>query len=99
MLSKILDNSVPQYKMKSVIAKLLKSDKFIELVIATGYWDLPEMVEILTSLPTSFHVMVFHSVCNWVKNIQRKPIKSKNNSSLAPLPVRTARLERVFVFI
>lgn len=50
MIPKILDNSVPQYQMKSVIAELLNSNKFTELAIATGYWDLPGMVEIFDEL-------------------------------------------------
>jgi len=49
-LPKIIDNSIPQYQMKSVIAELLGSDKFTELAIATGYWDLPGMVEIFDEL-------------------------------------------------
>lgn len=49
-VSKILDNSIPQYQMKSVIAQQLKSDVFTELSIATGYWDLPGMVEIFDEL-------------------------------------------------
>src|SRR5690242_16345577 len=50
MIPKILDNSVQQYQMKSVIVDLLKSNKFTELAIATGYWDLPGMVEIFDEL-------------------------------------------------
>jgi ERCC4-related helicase len=49
-LSKILDNSIPQYQLKTVIAEFLKSDKYTEVAIATGYWDLPGMVEIFDEL-------------------------------------------------
>src|SRR5580765_5847355 len=50
MIPKILDNSVPQYQMKTVIGELLRSDEFKELAIATGYWDLRGMVEIFDQL-------------------------------------------------
>ena len=50
MLSKILDNSIPQYELKNVIADLLKDNRFTEISIATGYWDLPGMVDIFDSL-------------------------------------------------
>lgn len=50
MLSKILDNSIPQYELRNVIADLLKDNRFTEISIATGYWDLPGMVDIFDSL-------------------------------------------------
>ena len=49
-LPKILDNSNDQYQLKSVLVELLKSEKFTEISIATGYWDLPGMVEIFDEL-------------------------------------------------
>lgn len=50
MFSKILDNSIPKYQLKTVLAELLKSGKFTEISIATGYWDLPGMVSIFDEL-------------------------------------------------
>ena len=50
MLSKILDNSIDKYQLKYVIKELLISNNYSELSIATGYWDLPGMVEIFEEL-------------------------------------------------
>jgi superfamily II DNA or RNA helicase len=50
MLSKILDNSIPKYQLKTVIADFLKNDRITEVAIATGYWDLPGMVDIFEEL-------------------------------------------------
>lgn len=50
MPSKILDNSSEQYQLKTAICSLLKSPDFSQVSIATGYWDLPGMVEIFDDL-------------------------------------------------
>ncbi len=50
MIPKILDNSVEKYQLKTVLSEQLKSEKFTEVAIATGYWDLPGMVEIYEEL-------------------------------------------------
>lgn len=50
MISKILDNSIPKYQLKTVISELLKSNHYSEIAIATGYWDLPGMVDIFDEL-------------------------------------------------
>ena len=50
MSSKILDNSTPQYELRTIIGDYLKTDKFKEVAIATGYWDLPGMVDISEEL-------------------------------------------------
>lgn len=50
MHSKILDNSIPKYQLKTVIAEFLKSEQFTEVAIASGYWDLPGMVDIFDEL-------------------------------------------------
>ncbi len=50
MNPKILDNSIPQYQLKAVLSEHLKSNRFSEISIATGYWDLPGMVEIYDEL-------------------------------------------------
>ena len=44
---KILDNSAPKFQMKTYLTDLLTSSKYTELSIATGYWDLPGMLELL----------------------------------------------------
>ena len=66
MLPKIIDNSAPHYEMKSVFAEQLKSDKFKELTIATGYWDLPGMVDIFDELTHLLSRDGVRSVCFWV---------------------------------
>ena len=49
---KILDNSTPQFQLKTHLTDLLTSGKYTELSIATGYWDLPGMLELLPALET-----------------------------------------------
>ncbi len=44
---KLLDNSAPQFQIKTYLTNLLTSNKYSELSIATGYWDLPGMLEML----------------------------------------------------
>jgi len=44
---KILDNSSPTFQLKTYLTELLTSNKYTELSIATGYWDLPGMLELL----------------------------------------------------
>ena len=46
MPAKILDNSIDKYQLKHVLKGLLLSDQYSQISIATGYWDLPGMVEI-----------------------------------------------------
>ena len=50
MNPKILDNSIPQYQLKAILSEYLKNNDFSEISIATGYWDLPGMVEIFDEL-------------------------------------------------
>jgi len=47
---KIIDNSNDIYQLKSFLEKQLISNQFSQFSIATGYWDLPVMVELLSSL-------------------------------------------------
>lgn len=47
---KLIDNSLPQYELKALISGLLKNNRFSEVAIATGYWDLPGMVDIYEEL-------------------------------------------------
>ncbi|MGD0281431.1 MAG: helicase-related protein [Dissulfurispiraceae bacterium] len=47
---KILDNSTPQFQLKTYLTELLSSNRYTELSVATGYWDLPGMLELLPAL-------------------------------------------------
>lgn len=48
--SKIFDNSISKYQLKTIVTDLLKSENYSEVSIATGYWDLPGMVVIFDEL-------------------------------------------------
>jgi hypothetical protein len=50
MQLKILDNSSDKYQLKNTIKEFLKSADYTAVSIATGYWDLPGMVEIFEEL-------------------------------------------------
>ena len=47
---KLLDNSSTDYQLGSVIKELIAESLFSQISIATGYWDLPGMVEIFDVL-------------------------------------------------
>ena len=47
---KILDNSSSDFQLKIFLDENLISGKFSQISIATGYWDLPAIVELLPSL-------------------------------------------------
>ncbi|MBF0345376.1 MAG: DEAD/DEAH box helicase family protein [Nitrospirae bacterium] len=47
---KILDNSTSQFQLKTCLTPLLTSNKYTELSVATGYWDLPGMLELLPAM-------------------------------------------------
>ncbi len=47
---KILDNSTPQFQLKTYLTELLSSNRYTEFSVATGYWDLPGMLELLPAL-------------------------------------------------
>jgi len=49
---KILDNSDTPFQLKTCLSDFLTSGKYTELSIATGYWDLPGMLELLPALET-----------------------------------------------
>jgi hypothetical protein len=49
-LPKIIDNSIDKYQLKTILKELLLSDNYTQVSIATGYWDLPGMVEIFEEL-------------------------------------------------
>ncbi|MEK7263099.1 MAG: helicase-related protein [Bacteroidota bacterium] len=47
---KLLDNSSCEYQLGSILKELIKANSFTEISIASGYWDLPGMVEIYDEL-------------------------------------------------
>lgn len=47
---KLIDNSSTDFQLGTVLKELLCDDSYSEISIATGYWDLPGMVEILPEL-------------------------------------------------
>lgn len=50
MNNTLIDNSSDTLKMDSVLIKCFADDKFREIMIATGYWDLPGMVVVYDEL-------------------------------------------------
>lgn len=49
---KLIDNSSTGFLLVEALSELLQDNSFSELSIATGYWDLPGMVEIFNELKT-----------------------------------------------
>jgi len=47
---RILDNSSIPFKMKNFLSENLSSGKFTQFSVATGYWDLPAILELKPSL-------------------------------------------------
>lgn len=48
--SKILDNSATSFEVKSFLSENLSSGKFTQFSVATGYWDLPAVLELKPAL-------------------------------------------------
>jgi superfamily II DNA or RNA helicase len=48
--SKILDNSSVSFEVKSFLSENLSSGKFTQFSVATGYWDLPAILELKPAL-------------------------------------------------
>ena len=48
--SKILDNSAASFEVKSFLSENLSSGKFTQFSVATGYWDLPAVLELKPAL-------------------------------------------------
>ena len=51
---KLIDNSSNEYQLGSVLKVLINDKSYSQISIATGYWDLPGIVEILTELSQFF---------------------------------------------
>jgi len=47
---KLIDNSSNAYKLGTILKELLSDNAYTQIAIATGYWDLPGMVEIYNEL-------------------------------------------------
>jgi len=47
---KIIDNSSIPFQLKQFLSDNLSSGEFTQLSIATGYWDLPAILELKSSL-------------------------------------------------
>jgi ERCC4-related helicase len=47
---KLIDNSSNEYQLGTVLKELIIDKSYSQISIATGYWDLPGMVEILPEL-------------------------------------------------
>lgn len=47
---KLIDNSSNEYQLGSVLKELIADNSYSQISVATGYWDLPGMVELLPEL-------------------------------------------------
>lgn len=54
MNNTLIDNSTEKLKMVSVLRECISNDTHTEIMIATGYWDLPGMVLIYEELKSFF---------------------------------------------
>ena len=58
----ILDNSADRVQMKTVLADLLQSGNYTRFSVATGYWDLPAMREMLPALKDFLSQRMFNEI-------------------------------------
>ena len=49
-IPKIVDNSIDKFQLKTTLHNLFVSGKYSQISIATGYWDLPGMLELLPAI-------------------------------------------------
>ena len=47
---KLIDNYSPDYQLGTILKDLINDTAYSQISIATGYWDLPGMVEIYDQL-------------------------------------------------
>ena len=47
---KLIDNSIGEFQLGSILKELLAENSYSQVSVATGYWDLPGMVEIFNDL-------------------------------------------------
>ncbi len=63
---KLLDNSIDEYQLGSILKDLLADKSYSEISVATGYWDLPGMVEIFAELEKYLEKRKYHlSFITW----------------------------------
>jgi len=62
---KLIDNSSGEYKLSEILKELFLNNSYSQVSIATGYWDLPAMVEVYDELKnflekknTSFRILL-----------------------------------------
>lgn len=58
----ILDNSTGSVQLKTVLAGLLQSGSYTRFSVATGYWDLPAMREMLPALKDFLSQQMFNEI-------------------------------------
>ena len=58
----ILDNSSDRVQLKTVLAELLQSGNYTCFSVATGYWDLPAMREMLPTLKDFLSQRMFNEI-------------------------------------
>lgn len=49
---KLIDNSSNEYQLGNILKELINDNSYSQISIATGYWDLPGMVDIYEELKT-----------------------------------------------
>ncbi|MCB9336463.1 MAG: DEAD/DEAH box helicase family protein [Flavobacteriales bacterium] len=59
---KILDNSSNPFKVKSFLSEQLSSGNFTQFSVATGYWDLPAVLELKDSLEIFLNNNLFSEI-------------------------------------
>lgn len=61
-LPSILDNSTDRVQLKTVLSDLLQSGNYTSFSVATGYWDLPAMREMLPALKNFLSQRMFNEI-------------------------------------
>lgn len=59
---KILDNSASQFQLKTFLTEQLLSNQYSQISIATGYWDLPGMLELLPAFEVFLSQNMFNEM-------------------------------------
>ncbi|MCK9282073.1 MAG: SNF2-related protein [Melioribacteraceae bacterium] len=60
--SKILDNSSDSFSVKEFLSENLSSGKFTQFSVATGYWDLPALLELKPALELFLNNNLFSEI-------------------------------------
>lgn len=58
----ILDNSTDRVQLRTVLSDLLESANYTRFSVATGYWDLPAMLEMLPALKDFLSQRMFNEI-------------------------------------